>query len=216
MRTEGVIDQLTANVRPVKPLRHPLRRGMGWLAGTTVLLAVLVAMKALVSGTEVPGLSPWLVGLQMAAVVTSVTAAFAAFATVVPGMSHSVLRWPFVATTTWVAGLLAGTFQEGGLGAAQAGAVNEWPCVLMIALGSLLPVVVLTRLLRKGAPLSPRLTMSLGVLAAAGATNVGACLSQPHTSSAALMVWHGATILGLVSAGALAGRRILSWPRLDV
>jgi len=93
---------------------------MEWLAGTTVLLGALVAMKLLMSGTPLAGVSLWLVALQIAAVATSVTPALAAFATVVPRMPRTVLVWPFVATTVWIAGLLAGTFREGGLGAAQA------------------------------------------------------------------------------------------------
>jgi hypothetical protein len=215
MRTEDIIERLTRNVQPVTPLRHPARRSLMWLAGTTVMLAALVGMKALVSGTVWAGMSPWLVALQLAAIATSVTAALAAFATVVPGISRRVIVWPCVGATVWVAGLVAGTFQEGRFAAAQAATSNEWPCVLMIALGSLLPVMVLTRLLREGAPLSPRLTLALGVLAATGVANVGACLSQPHTSSWLLLIWHGAAIVVLVSAGALAGRRVFAWPHLD-
>lgn len=216
MKTDDVIERLTRNLQPVRPLRHPARRTIEWLAGTTVLLGALVAMKALVSGTPVFGLSPWLAALQLTAVGTSVTAALAAFASVVPGMSRRVIVWPCVSATAWVAGLLLGTFQEGGVTAMQAGAVSEWPCVLMIAICSLPPVIVLARLLHTGAPLAPRLTMALGMLAAAAAANVGACVAQPHTSSWPLLVWHGATVLVLVSAGTLAGPRVLVWPRQHV
>jgi hypothetical protein len=213
MRTDEIIERLARDVRPLKPLRHPLRRGMEWLAGTSLFLAGLVAIRAMMLDAPLAGIPMTLAVAQSAAMAASVTAAAAAFVTIVPGASRRVLPWPFLATAVWIGSLLLGLLREGGGGIAVVSAATEWPCVLLIALGSLVPVVGLIHLLRQGAPLVPRSTLALGVLAAAGAANVAACLSHPHTSSRVLLFWHGATILVLVAAGALAGRNILAWPR---
>lgn len=213
MRTDDVIERLTRDLRPVKPIRHPLRRGLEWLAGTTLFLAALVVTKAMVSGAPLAALPQHLVVSQLAAIAVSVTAAVAAFTMVVPGASRRVLVWPITATGVWLGGLLIGVFQEANAVIAQSSAPFEWPCVFMITLGSVLPVAGLRRLLRDGAPLAPRVTLALGVLAAAGLANIGACLSHPHTSSSVLLLWHGVTALTLVMGAALLGRNLLAWPR---
>jgi hypothetical protein len=187
---------------------------MVWLAATTLFLAALVVLRAVVSDAPLARIPMSLAVAQTAAMVTSVFAAAAAFMTIVPGTSsRRVLLWPCLATAVWVGSLVIGMFEAGSAGIAAVSAATEWPCVLLIALGSLVPVVGLTHLLRQGAPLTPRITLGLGVLAAAGAANVAACVSSPHTSSGVLLFWHGTTILVLVAAGALAGRPILAWPR---
>jgi hypothetical protein len=81
----------------------------------------------------------------------------------------------------------------------------------MIVFGGALPAVGITIMLRQGAPLTPRLTAALSVLAVAGLANVGACVSHLHPSSAVTLVWHGVTILTLVAMAAWTGRLVLTW-----
>lgn len=84
----------------------------------------------------------------------------------------------------------------------------------MIGLGGALPAWAMARMLRYGAPLTPRVTSALVALAAAGLANVGACISHPHPSSAVVLLWHGATVAALVAASAWAGQHLISWERL--
>ena len=90
---------------------------------------------------------------------------------------------------------------------------REWLCVAMIAIGGALPALGMALKLRHGAPLTPRITMALAVLAAAGLANVGACVSHPHPSSAVVLIWHGVTVLSLVAVSS-GGTSVLSWDRL--
>ncbi len=215
MKTDDVIDRLARDLRPVRPFRHPVRRGFEWLAVTALLLAAVVLLRAMVTGAPLVGVPAALVIPQAAAIAASAAAAVAAFVTVVPGASRRVLVWPMLAALIWGGGMLAAVLRESRAGA-MGPAAAEWHCVFLIALGSLVPVAVLVHLLRGGAPLTPRRTLALGVLSAASLANIGACLSLPHTSNAALLLWHGVTVAVLVGIGAMAGPKVLGWPRLDV
>jgi hypothetical protein len=93
-------------------------------------------------------------------------------------------------------------------------APHEWLCIAMIVGGGALPAVLMVRMLRCGAPLTPGLTTALGALAVTGLANVGACLSHPHPSDAVVLIWHGGTIAALVACAAWVGRNLLNWNRL--
>jgi len=209
MTTEDVIARVTQGLQPVRPLR-PVRAALQWLAVTALFFLALVMMRALIGGTGLFGFAPSLWLAQGAAVVTSVTAALAALLGVIPGRSHRVLLWPLLAAAVWLGSLLFDAFQSEPVLAAV-GAVFEWPCVLMIGVGSLLPVAGLVRVLRRGAPLTPRSTLAMGALSASGLGNVLSCLSHLHTSGAVLLLWHGVAVLLVVAAGALGGRVVLGW-----
>ena len=84
----------------------------------------------------------------------------------------------------------------------------------MIALGGALPALGMALMLRQGAPMTPRVTTALAVLAAAGLANVVACVSHPHATSAVVLIWHGATVLSLIVLSAWAGHFVFSWERI--
>jgi hypothetical protein len=81
-------------------------------------------------------------------------------------------------------------------------------------LGGLAPAVMMALMLRRGAPLSPRLTTALGVLAVAGLGNLGMCLAETHPLRIVVLVWHGGTLLTLALFAAWAGGRLLNWKGL--
>jgi hypothetical protein len=149
---------------------------------------------------------------QLAAIATSVSAAAAAFVSVVPGYSRRVLLLPAAAASAWLVSIMLGVPQEwNDAGLAGLAGQREWPCVVMIVLGGALPALVLALMLRRGAPLTPRLTMALSVLAATALANVVACVSEPHPSSIAVLVWHGSTVLALLWLATGIGRSVLTW-----
>jgi hypothetical protein len=215
MRTDEMIARLAGDLVPVAPLPHPLRRGLAWLAGTTLFFTTLIAVRTVLADAPVSAV-PWsLLAPQAAAVATSMAAAVAAFMMVVAGRSRAVLAWPMAAAAFWIGSLVLGSLREGaaqGL-AAPADARLEWLCVAMIVMGSALPLLAMVRMLRGGAALAPRITIALSALSAAGLANVSACFSHPHTSSTVLLFWHVTTVALLVIVGAAAGRSLLAWPR---
>ncbi len=215
MKTDDLIEQLARGITPVARFPRPWRRAAIWLVGATVYLGVLTMM--MTSSADVSGNNNvWRFLLpQIAAIAVSGAAAAAAFASIVPGASSRVLFWPSVALVLWIGILLVGSVQDWQTtGAAGLAPRREWLCVAMIGLGGALPAWAMARMLRDGAPLTPRVTSALVALAAAGLANVGACIAHPHTSSTVVLLWHGATVAALVAASAWAGQHLFSWERL--
>lgn len=215
MKTDDLIERLARSVEPARPLRRPWLRATTWLVGALVYMSALTLMMTSSGDLIANGTGWWFLLPQIAAIVVSVAAAAAAFASVVPGASSRGLLMPAAAVAVWVGGLLVGAVQEWqAIGTVGLAPQREWVCVAMIALGGALPALGMALMLRRGAPLTPRVTTALAVLAAASLANVGACVAHPHTSSAVMLIWHGATVLSLVAASSWAGRSVLSWDRI--
>ena len=214
MKTDDFIEQLAREVAPVTPFAQPWRRAAIWFVGTAVYIGLLAA--TMTTSEDLSANNVWRFLLpQLAAIGLSALAAAAAFASIVPGASSRVLLGPLIALAAWIGILVVGSVQEWGTAAAASVApTREWLCVAMIGLGGALPAVVMARMLRAGAPLAPRVTGALVALAAAGLANVGACISHPHTSSAVVLLWHGAAVGVLVAVSAWAGPHLFSWERL--
>jgi hypothetical protein len=215
MKTDELIDQLARSAAPVVPRSHPWQGTAAWLTGAASYFVVLAALMTSSADLADNGISWRFLLPQIVAIVTSGAAAAAAFASMVPGTSPRVRYWPVAAAGLWVGVLVVGSVREWPAAApATLAPAREWLCVAMIGLGGALPALALTRMLRPGAPLTPGVTGALVGLAATGLANVAACVTHPHTSSAVLLLWHGATVAVLVTASAWAGRRVFSWDRL--
>jgi hypothetical protein len=213
MNTDRVIDALAQDLAPAPPLASPWLRTAWWLLGAGVFLAAMTL--AMASPSEVAmNMSDWpFVFYQAIAVLTGMMAAGATFASTVPGDSGRSVRLATVLAAFWAGSLAIGAAHEWTGNGVDLAAPGEWGCVAMIALGGGFMALMLGLMLRRGAPLTPRRTIALAMLAGGGLANVGACVSHAHTISAVVLVWHGATVLTLVAAGAWAGRLVFSWNR---
>ncbi len=212
MNTDDLIGRLAQHAAPVVPLRPPWRRAMVWVPGAVIYLGAITAALTSQADVVANGTGWRFVFPQIAAVAVSVAAAVAAFSAVVPGASRRVLWWPAAAIAIWFASLVPGSLQElTRSGPAALVSSREWLCVATIVAGGALPAWWMTVMLRQGAPLTPRLTAGLTVLAAAGLANVTACLSHPHPSQVLTLGWHGLTMLILVVVAAWTGRRVFAW-----
>jgi hypothetical protein len=211
MNTDHLIERLADRLPPVQPLRRPGIRAVVWLGGATLYLGLLTL--SMTSGADLAanGAGIQFVIPQLAAIAIGVLAAAAAFASVIPGCPRRVLVWPVVAGLIWVGSLAIGARHEWGQPVAILARPREWMCVAVIVLGGAPLVAVLSRMLRRGAPLDPAATAALGALAVGALANVGACVSHPHASSAVTLVWHGVTITALVGLAAATGRAIFKW-----
>jgi hypothetical protein len=206
MNTNDLIDRLTRDLAPAPPLRNPWRRASAWLL---VALAYVTALTLVMFDPASAAGSPRTALLvpQLAALLTAVLAAAAAFASVVPGRNRKLRAWPAIAAVLW-AGTLA-------LGASAGGASDsphrEWLCVAQIVLGGVPLLAVLIFMLRRGAPLDAGLTAALAALAVGALTNVGACYSHPHTDNLLTLTWHGGAIAAMALLGFWMGRFVFSW-----
>jgi hypothetical protein len=214
MKTDLFIERLAHDIEPVTPLRRPWIRAAIWVAGTVLYLAVLTWIMASPADVAANSTGWPLLFPQVAAIVTAIAAAATAFATIVPGYSRRPLLLPALAAAVWFGSLAIWSLPDWNREVVGAAAPGEWLCVGMIVFGGALPGLVLTLMLRRGAPLAPRTTAALGVLAVAALANVAACISRPHPNHAVTLVWHGAAIAALVWLAAWTGRSVLAWERV--
>lgn len=209
MSTDDLIEQMARELTPVASLPAPGKRTLAWTLGAAVCLGLLVAGVAAVGGVgwSSVGASFWL--SQAAAIATGVLASVAAFASVVPGAAGGVRWWAAAAAVVWLV-TLAGV-PVGNVEWSSVAAADELPCVGFIVLGGVPLAVLLVRMLRRGAPLTPAATAAFAALAVGSLASVGACLSLPHANGVITLVWHGGVVLALVALAGWGGRRLFSW-----
>ena len=213
--TEQFIESLGKNARPVRPLPRPWIRAAGWFALAIPYVALVVYVMS-PRGDLVAKMSDLhYVVEQLAALATGITAALAAFATVVPGYSRRIIVVPMVPLAVWL-----GTLGEGCVadwlrwGSEGLSLRPDWLCLPAIVLVGAVPAIAMVVMLRRGAPLAPHTTIALGALAAAGLGNFGLRLFHPQDAKSMVLVWQFGTVFVLSVVAGCTGRLILDWRTL--
>lgn len=214
MDTNTLIESLALRAEPVSRLLAPWRRAALWLALSLLYVGVVVSIHLAVA--PLPGPIGFRLVLEQAAILaTAVTAAIAAFSSVVPGRDRRVALIPLIPLAIWLATLGQGCLSDWQAAGMAGLALRPDPdCVpAAIALG-ILPTIVMLALLRRGAPLVPAVSMALGALAVAAIANLGLRLLHVGDLSIQILVWHllGAAVLSI--AASRLGRYLLSWRAL--
>ncbi len=207
MRSEELIGELAAGLRPVRRMASPARQAALWLglAAGAVTLAVLV--NGLRHDLHERMLMPQEVGQWLASVLAGMLAAVAAAMLARPDRSWRWVLLPVPALLAWLGSLGWGCLADlERLGPMSGQIGTSWGCLrFILALG--LPLAAAQFwLLRHAGPVRPVPVLLLGGLASAALCSAG--LSLFHHLDAAVMVllWHGGAMLLLVLAGALLGR----------
>ena len=215
MKTDDLIERLSRDVTVAKPLPAPGIRTAAWMVWAVGYLVIVTAMMfAVISSAGVIPTRLYLVA-QGAAMVTAVMAARAAFASVIPGSNNRVWAMPAAGAGIWGLSLVwAGVRDLQASGTLGVTSQTDWPCVVSMTVGGLVVGFPLVWMLRRGAPLTPRLTALLAALAALSVANIGACVTRPHAFALTVLLWHGGTIAAMAALCALLGRRWLRWPDL--
>jgi hypothetical protein len=214
MDTNQLIATLARDAGPVRPLQRPWTRTAAWSALSAVHLAVFTLVMSRLGGHAATVPEPQVILGQMPALWTGVTAAVAAFATVVPGYSRRIVWLPLVGVAYWLGTVGVGAWSEFQL-AGQSALVTQadWGCVRAVLMGAAVPAIAMGVMLRRGAPLTPRITTGLGALAAAATGNLGICFFHAHQSTLVTLFWHCGTVLVLAALIATTGTLVLRWPR---
>jgi hypothetical protein len=210
MDTERLIRTLAQDIEPVTPIPPPLRRAAAWacVAGIYLLLLVVVVPPRVDPAGRLRDVGFLLE--QGAAMLTGITAAFAALAYSIPGYRRSIVWLPMASAFAWVTVVGGRAAQEVPLSVAAL--QTDWRCVPATLIGAALPAAVLALMLRRGVPLAPRSTAALAGLAAAGVGNIGICFFHPHNSNLAILVWHVGTVLVVTAIAGVTGVKFLRWP----
>lgn len=216
MDTSTLIERLGRDAKPVSPLPSPWIRAAFWIALSLLSITALVLLWPFQEPFSLQlGDTRFLIE-QAAALATGVTAAAAAFATTVPGYDRRMLAIPLVPLAVWVGDIGQGCIRD-VLAHGPSGwlVMAHWPCLVATVLVGMVPTAAIAAMLRRGAPLTPRLTTAFGGLAAAGMANFGVRFVHGLDASVIVLVWHvGALAAFSVMAGATGGL-LLKW-RTDV
>lgn len=213
-RTHELIRRLAADNRPTPALPSPPWRMATWLALSApfIALAVIIASPRpdlLEKLTE----SRFLIE-QIAALGTALTAAMAAFCATVPGLPAWRLFMPLLPLTIWLATLGQGCFVRG----AEQGITALTPdplCFPVIAAIGAVPAAIIVAMLRRGAPLMPKVTMAYGALAATALADFGLRLFHPVDASLTVLVWQFGTVVILSGMLGISGRSLLRWRQFN-
>src|SRR6266511_3930678 len=212
MDTEKLIERLAAVVEPVRPLPPPWIRTAAWLLVAIPYVALVVFVVS-PRGVLISKASEWrYVVEQVAALATGMTAATAAFATVIPGYDRKLLFLPALPVAIWLGSLAQGCVQDWiHFGPDGLSLRPDWFCFPAIVLVGAVPAIAMAVMLRRGAPLTPHITTALGGLAAAGLGDFGLRLFHSQDASLMILVWQLGTVFILTAVAAWAGHYLLNW-----
>ena len=213
MDTDALIRELANSVAPVRRLRAPWARMLMWFA---LSVPVLVAVIWLMMPSEINPVAALadrrFLLEEVVLLATALTAALAAFASVVPGYDRRILLIPLLPLAAWLASLGEGCWRNWvALGADGLTLRADWDCLPPAILIGIVPAIAMVMMLSRGAPLLPRTSIALGALAVAALANLGLRLFHVGDASVMVLFWHLGGAAVLVGLAGLAGRRMLYW-----
>lgn len=211
--TADLIEQLTADAAPVRRLRAPTWRALGWLAIAAVVIAALTAILGMRPGLLAALRDPGFALGRGAALATAITGALATFQLSLPDRSGRWLILPLPFAALWLGtmgyGCLAGLITVGPdgfhLGPGDA-------CFRIILLTSLPLGVVLFAMVRHAGPVRPIATAVAAGLTLAAVAEGGLTLYHDVESSLTDVLAHliaVALVIALSTSGARTVFRLL-------
>ena len=209
--TPDLIQTLASRMGPVRPLRPPGQRLVGWLL-LAVVLAVLLAMGQGVRPDLQDALRrPAFVLSQSAALLTGVTAAAGCLLACLPDRSRRWLWLPAVPALVWVSTLSYGCLANWvSLDFASLRLGEALTCLSTLLLISVPLSLALFRLLCHAAPLRPAFVTMTSGLAVAAVTSATMSLIHDIDASVMILAWNLGAAAVLVAIDAVAGRWILA------
>ena len=210
---EALIDALGAELTPVRRLLPPWRRALGWLLVVVAIAAVLFMHYGSSGMLHRWSATPDLGWAGMGAVITAITAAWAAFTLSIPGRSTTWAWLPLPGALLWIGASGLGCLRSLSLvapGTHIAGMHEAGDCLFFI-IGFSIPLSgLLIVLLRRACPLRPVLTAVMVGLASAAASASLLEICHAFDAAAVDLLMHAVAVALVVGANVLMGGRLLS------
>ena len=208
-RTDDLIAQLAAEVRPVRPLRPPLLRALFWLAIAVVVIGVVVTVVGIRPDfMEEMGETHY--QLEWAgALLTGVLSAIAAFHVSLPDRPRAWALLPLPGLAFWLFSIGYGCMTDWvRLGPQGFAFGTSFFCFRSILLISLPLSVALLVMLRFAGSVRPVATIASAMLAASALSACGVSMFHGDEATLMVLVWHGGAVALLVGLGTLLNRRL--------
>lgn len=211
VETDELIRKLTDEAPPVRRLARPWQRACVWLLIGMPAVALAVAILEPMSKFGMALTDPRAFVEGLAIFATALTAAVAAFASEVPGTDRRWLWLPLVPLAVWLATLGQGCASDYAAMGAAAFDLRLDGCLKPALLAGIVPAAAIFVMIRRGAPVMPRITLALAALAVGALVNLGVMLVHVGDVSIMVLVWHGGAMALLAAALGLAGPRLFGW-----
>jgi len=212
METDELIKRLAADTPAVRRLKPPWMRAVFWLAIALPYVAAVVRSKLMMIDVSQALADPRFMIEQAATFATALTAAVAAFCSIVPGFDRRMLLLPLAPLALWFASVGHGCVQDWLRFGADGLAIRpDWECLPSATIIGIVPALAMVVMLRRGAPLYPRLTLVLGALAVAAIGNFGMQLFHFRDASVMMLVWHLGSVAVLSALAGWLGEHVLGW-----
>ena len=208
---QALIDRLGAELVPVRRLLPPWLRAASWLLVVAVIAVALLLHYGDAGMLRRLGGAPDLAWAALGALITAVSAVWAAFSLGVPGRRAGWAWLPLPGALLWI-------------GASGLGCLRTWlapdtsiaslhqsaDCLVFIISFSVPLSVLLILMLRRACPLRPVLTAVMIGLASAAASASLLEICHAYDSAATDLLTHALAVAVVVGVNAAMGGRLLS------
>jgi hypothetical protein len=210
MNTDQIIDNLAAELAPVRVLRPPVLRALLWLAAVGAVSAALI-LRFTHWGVILPRLQTPRVALETSATaLTAITAIIAAFELSIPDRSRHWAWLPVPTLLVWLAASGMGCLSNGlGLHTAD-GPVGESAHCFVFITGVSVPLAIgLFWMLRRARPLAALPVAAVGTLGVAATAAFVLQFFHPFDVTVIDLALHLAAIGLVVLIGSMLRRPLL-------
>jgi hypothetical protein len=208
---EALIDRLGTELAPVRRLLPPWLRTAGWLLAVAAIGAVLLMHYGAAPMLQRWAGTPDLGWAGMGAVITAITAAWAAFALGVPGRRPSWAWLPLPGALLWIGASGLGCLRTWIAPGTQVASMHQSADCLVFIISFSIPLsALLIVLLRRACPLRPVLTAVLIGLASAAASASLLEICHAYDAAATDLLTHALAVAMVVAVNAAMGGRLLS------
>ena len=206
-----LIDRLGTGLVPVRRLPPPALRALGWLAVVAAIALVLSIHYGLTGMLQRWAAAPDLKWAGVGAVITAITAAWAAFALGVPGRPAAWAWLPLPGMLLWIGASGFGCLRSWIAPGTEVASMHQSvDCLAFIVSFSIPLSALMIVLLRRACPLRPVLTAVMIGLASAAASASLLEICHAYDAAATDLLTHAAAVALVVAVNAAMGGRLLS------
>lgn len=208
---DRLIDDLAAGLTPVRRLRPPLLRALGWLAVVAATAAALSAIADLSALQQRLMATPDMWLAVAGSTLTAVLAALAAFHLSLPDARRTWALLPLPAALLWVGASGIGCFRNWLVPGTHVADMGETRDCLMFIVGLSVPLsALLVVMLRRACPLQPGLTAAIAGLAAAAAAATLLNFFHPFDAAATDLAVHTGAVALVIGINRVFSGRLLA------